>query len=172
MMTLAQLFATTAKFRQGKPVNPSHMTKVQTLAAIPVGQVFVCEARFKPLTELKMPFHQCTIVFHDMEFVLEKDAAHPVTVELEPGKIVYMNKPSVSKTKCKVRCTCAWYYFAGWFADNKRQAHAGTFMPRYIRKTPPPPIGRAYVNPSLTPNVCKHLLNFAIYLQQRKVIVG
>lgn len=170
MMTLAQLFTSTAQFRAGKPINPTRMTKVQTLAAIPVGNMFVCEARFQPLTELTMPFHQATIVFHNMEFVLQKDPDHPVTVELEPGRIVYMNKPSVSKNQCKVRCTCAWYYFASWFANKKRQVFAGTDMPKYVRKTPPPPYGRAYVNPGMIPNICKHTTAFAVYLQQKKVI--
>src|SRR5271165_5893402 len=115
MMTLAQLFASTARFRAGKKKNPTAMTKIQTLAAIPVGNIFVCEARFRPLTELDMPFHQATIVFHEMEFVLEKDNEHSVTVELEPGKIVYCNRPSIMKNTVRIRCTCSWTYYAYWY---------------------------------------------------------
>ena len=77
------------------------MTKVQTLAAAPVGNIFCSQIRFRPLSELSMPFYEATIIFHNMEFVLEKDEAHPITVELEPGKITYMNRPRKNKVRKK-----------------------------------------------------------------------
>ena len=171
MMTLAQLLASTAQFRAGKPKNPTAMTKVQTLSAVPIGNYFVTEARFRPLTELDMPFHQCTIVWHNMEFAEYRDEEHTITVEMDPTKIVYMARPKISSTPVRVRCTCATFYFCSWYADAKHQVLAGSNMPAYIRRSAPPPYGRPYANPQGIVNVCKHIVDFCAYLQKKRVII-
>ena len=57
-----------------------------------------------------------------------------------------------------VRCSCPAYYFWCWYANHSAGCNFGTRFAPYIRKTPPPPVGLPYRNPSNIPMICKHLI--------------
>jgi hypothetical protein len=154
-------------------MHPTAMTGISTLAAIPVGNSFVMEARFRPLTELKAPFHQASIVFAELEFALEKDAKHPVTVdlvELGKKKLVYMEKPSVSRSRCRVRCTCSAFFFYYSWAVKLQGNQAGQDFPKYTRVSPPS--GIPPKNPRNFAGVCKHIAALVVWGQKNKIITG
>jgi len=64
----------------------------------------------------------------------------------------------------------AYYYFS--IASNAQIGGqiGGWMFKRYIRKTPPPPVGRPYANPALIPTLCKHLVFLVNILRERDLI--
>lgn len=78
--------------------------------------------------------------------------------------------PSIRSDKAKVLCTCDAYYYYFWYYNKQQDAHSGRDLPKYTRKTPPPPVGRDFKNPQKIPGMCKHLAFLIRELRRAKVI--
>lgn len=80
------------------------------------------------------------------------------------GKPIYFKPPTVSTSEVKLKCQCQdfRFYWEKELYDNK--SLIGNWR-RYVRKTPPPPEGRPYVNPDELVGYCKHIHNFLEHLK-------
>lgn len=81
-----------------------------------------------------------------------------VTFTASDGEEYNIQPIKLSVNNVKVRCQCLDHYFrfATWNFNDK--SIYGRAPKPYRRKTPPPPIGRPWANPSRTPGLCKHIL--------------
>lgn len=77
------------------------------------------------------------------------------------GEDYWVEKINLRKQKAVVRCDCKDFIFTWSYSDFKHACLWGPPPKKYIRKTPPPPKGRPYRNPSQFPGYCKHI--FFIY---------
>jgi len=64
-------------------------------------------------------------------------------------------------TPVRVSCGCKAYYFYFEHWNVSAGCHARRERIPYVRKTPPPPEGRPYINPQHLPGMCKHLMALA-----------
>ena len=84
------------------------------------------------------------------------------------GHTYYIEKPSLSKTTIRVRCSCKDFYFSFALWDYMQRAIVGPKPKKYTRKTPSPEQGgRAYRNPRKIPGLCKHIFNALRYLKSK-----
>lgn len=166
MLTLKELFAGTAELRD--KVNPTSSFGVTKVVPSPnLGNILAVQYRFNPLTDKSRSYYDSTIVFHGLEFTQTKDDEHPVGIEVFPGQVVYMAKPSFENTDVSVLCLCADYYYTWWYYTMRKRSHAGVALPAYTRKTAPPPVGMPFRNSSRSPGICKHLLRMTRDLRQK-----
>ena len=77
----------------------------------------------------------------------------------------------------RVDCFCSCPDFAwrfSYFVDSRFKALVGQVLGEikgYKRKTPPPPEGRPFVNPSSMPGMCKHLIQLVTTMAKNKAII-
>lgn len=159
MLTIVQLRQSTAlaKPQQGesRPVsilstNPTLQNKTLTINA---------EARGEKI-------YQLVLVFYNVQYSLERDGLHPLTVRSRLGDIFYMQPVSESINPIQVRCNCPYYRFAWAHWNRQEKALSGPAFPTYIRKT----ATRPEVNSSHLPGVCKHLLSLFERLRKDKIL--
>jgi hypothetical protein len=108
-----------------------------------------------------------TVIFYSMDFVDEKDGAHPQVINLVPkhGKNEVVTKWAApidaSQTPCAVRCSCSDFQYRWEWYLKKVGSLAGGFKARpYTRKTKT----RPSVNPMKTPGCCKHIYQLALLI--------
>lgn len=159
--TLATLMAGTASLRT--KVNQVGTFGITDIAPLPdvneQGKVdLAIEATFNPFSDLSRTYYKTVVIFDELTYQKERDATHPLRLELFPGIFLYCQRPSISKNTVRVRCLCAdWIFFYFW-ATKERGATAGKDFKPYVKKTDSP-----YRNPS-TPGLCKHLIRLSEYL--------
>ena len=79
------------------------------------------------------------------------------------------DKPVLGTSRAMVRCSCDSYFFYFAYPNKKAKALLGGRLKTYQRKTPPPPKGRPYKNPSNIPGLCKHLIFLSKFLQEKGI---
>lgn len=110
--------------------------------------------------------HRVAIMFSGLKFAKEPFKGC-ITVEYK-GKVFYAEKPSLSKTTIRVRCSCKDFYFCFSLWDYLNRAIVGPKPKKYTRKTPSPSQGgRPYVNPGKIPGLCKHIFWLLKYLKTK-----
>lgn len=108
--------------------------------------------------------------FFSVDFVDEKDKAHPLTVDTASGVTLAAEQMKSHKHPVQVRCNCSDFSFRwGWY-DAKKRALSGPNSYAYKRKTPFPG-GYPKVNPKSLPGYCKHLHTFLLLLQKRRILI-
>ena len=80
--------------------------------------------------------------------------------------------PSLSKNPVRVSCSCPAYYYYFSYYNKMGGAHARRPLKGYVRKTPPPPVGRPFTNEPKLAGACKHVLAFANYLHDNDYQLG
>lgn len=110
-----------------------------------------------------------TIIFYDVNFSDKKDSKHTLlavaSTEVPPS---YAEKPDMNKHPVRVYCGCEWFHFASeWYL-----AKAGSLMPARKPRSYVKAKGstRKSVNPLQLPCCCKHLLQFALELENRGLV--
>ena len=84
-----------------------------------------------------------------------------------PKKKLYcVEKPTMSKTKVKVRCSCEDFFFTYAFWNKGKDGLYGGPLKPYKRKT----TDRPERNPKHVPGMCKHLFKLVDELRVNKVI--
>jgi len=161
----------------GKPrqqVNPVASFSVSKLAPIPAFDAFAVQFRFLPYSDTSRTFYEVTYLFHDITYVEEQDAEHDLGVEIVPGTVRYINRPSYTRSPVQVSCMCQDFAFCFAVALDRRDSLAAnlSYYPSagYIRRTPPPPSGRPWANEKMVPTICKHLLRSVRTLSQKSFI--
>lgn len=82
------------------------------------------------------------------------------------GAELFLQTPT-SKTKCRLRCQCADYYFMWEYWNKQNKALLGPHK-TYVRVSPPS--GRPPVNPDEAPGLCKHLLAMVKFLVDNRIL--
>jgi len=166
--SLAKLLAST---KQLLPYFNKH-NKIEMNSAIyhPRTQQLVVRAQVKALTDKSRTAYPETITFFRVTSKEQADAVHKIPVQLPAGQTVYIKQLSVKDNPVNLRCNCKNFYFMWQWWDFKQKALAGPRMKPYVRKTPPPPEGRPFVNPEKLPGLCKHLHGTMQKLIQMKVL--
>ena len=110
--------------------------------------------------------HRVVIMFSGVKFAREYfKGCIEVTYK---GHTYYIEKPSLSKTTIRVRCSCKDFYFCGAYPNYINRCIVGPKPKKYTRKTPPPSQGgRAYRNPKNQSMMCKHIFNALRYLKSK-----
>lgn len=106
---------------------------------------------------------QCTTTIH------RKDSERSYRCVIDFFGIEEGEKPSFSRSPCRVSCQCRAYYFYFAFYNTKKDAHARGHMRPYVPK-PPPKKKVGPWNPNHVPGVCKHLAAFGQLLLDSKEI--
>ena len=107
-----------------------------------------------------------TATFYNVDYSMEKDEAHPLTVRAEKGHQAYMEQIVESQHPVQVRCQCPDYRhtYAHW--NKQQKALSGRAFPSYERKTTWMPER----NPKHQPGICKHLIGLFERLRRDKII--
>jgi hypothetical protein len=160
MLTVSSLRSSTAsaQLKQGDPrpvsilsSNPLLQNKTLTIKA---------EAR-------GMKVYPMVLVFYNVDYSLERDAAHPLSVRPRLGEPFFMAPVSEGTNPVQVRCQCPFFRFAWAHWNHESKALSGAPLPTYIRKT----TTRPEVNASHTPGVCKHIIGFFTRLHSDRILV-
>ena len=77
----------------------------------------------------------------------------------------YIRKIDVKKNPMLVRCSCKDYFFTWRWENFKYNALYGALGRKYIRKTPPPPAGYPYRNPTKVTGFCRHIYQVMMLLK-------
>ena len=164
--TAKSLFASTVSFKswRKKYSKPGSMVLRKPVPYRGTSSVLF-NATFKGVSQYP-DTHRVVILFSGLKFAAEpfKDCLH---VEYK-GTVYYVEKPSLSKTTIRVRCSCKDFYFCFSFWDYLNRAIVGPKPKKYTRKTPPPSQGgRPEVNPNHFVGYCKHTFYLLKYLKQK-----
>lgn len=171
MATLQQLLRSTGALRTN--VNPTADFGVSKLLPIPPSGALVVQGRFTALTDRKhMKFYEPTIIFLGIEYTNKKDGQHPKSVEVTPGAVLFYNQPSLTRSDCMVVCQCMDYKFTWGYYNRQEGSDIMKYDYSYTRKTPPPPEGYPYRNPTESPGLCKHLIRLGKYLKDKGFVTG
>lgn len=113
--------------------------------------------------------HSVSIMFSGLKFAKEYFKG---CIEVQyKGHYYYIEKPSLSKTTIRVRCSCKDFYFCGAYPDYINRCILGPKPKPYVRKTPPPSQGgRNYRNPRKISMLCKHIFNALRYLKSKGLV--
>lgn len=107
---------------------------------------------------------QCTAAVHRKE----SEKTYKCVIDffgVEDGE-----KPSFSKSPCRVSCSCRAYYFYFAHPNTIKDAHARGRMRPYVPK-PPPKKKVGPWNPNDVPGVCKHLAAFGQLLRDSNYLL-
>ncbi len=172
MLTLRQLVESTRAIRTR--FNPTGRASITRLAPVPAGEAFAVQMRIEAVSDASMRYYDSTVVLFDIEYVAQKDPQHPLGVEVTPGQVLFFNRPSMGSTKAQCTCTCKnWYFQWQFYVDRAGSLSYDYFHgARYVRKTPPPPLGRPYQNPRRVPGVCKHIARLIQIMRDRGFLVN
>lgn len=105
--------------------------------------------------------YKCLMQFGNVHYQDNKDAKHPLKIEVFPGRWKFMTIPSSTRDWVKVSCSCPDYYWTWWYYNKtKALAYAGDdpTLPQGRRAD-----GSSYGtipgsrNDAQTPGLCKHL---------------
>lgn len=102
-----------------------------------------------------------TIAFYNVSMSTTRDAEHQVLAKDRDSNEYYLERISMSKHKCQVRCSCRDFYFTWQWWDRSNKALFGPNFPKYVRKTTTWPER----NPGHYPGLCKHLMGFVEQLK-------
>jgi hypothetical protein len=144
--------------------NTFGITKIIGSPVPEIGNTLGIEATFKALTDKSRSFYKTLLVFYGLNYVMTRDDAHPLRIEVFPNIFIYCERPKISSTACGVRCLCADYYYTWWFFNKQKGAYVGSEPPPYTRVSPPS--GLPPRNPLHTPGLCKHLIRLVEYVSK------
>ncbi len=175
MLSLRNLVTNWSSYTyDGRPrtqVNDVASFSLSKIAPIPAFDSIALQFRFLPFSDQSRTFYEVTFLFHEVSYQDEKDELHDLGIQIMPGTVQYIQRPSYSLTPCAVGCMCAdfCWTWAHYVNDRGSGAAALSYYPStgYIRKTPPPPRGRPWRNPNRTASICKHLMIAGRQLSQR-----
>lgn len=85
------------------------------------------------------------------------------------SEVIYFRKPRISENPVALKCSCDDFRFVWEFPLSQKNSLIGSFR-RYVRKTPPPPVGLPFRNPADHPGFCKHVWNLVGGLKEKKLI--
>lgn len=164
--TAKSLFLSTIKFKAWRK-KYSKCGKITMARPIPYrGTASVLfSASIKGVTQYPDD-HRTSIMFSGLKFAKEPFKGC-IDVEYK-GYTYYIEKPSLSKTTIRVRCSCKDFYFCFSLWDYLQRVILGPKPKAYKRKTPSPSQGgRPYVNPDKIPGLCKHIFWLLQYLKSK-----
>ena len=146
-------------------LNPVASYSVSKICPIPAFNAIAIQFKFLPYSDARFTYYECTFLHHDMEFQEERDVDHDLAIEVTPGHIMYLQRPSYTQTPTQVACGCAdfnWTFAVAVDAVDSGAANVAYYPSYgYRRVTLAPPIGRPFKNPTGTPTLCKHLFRAA-----------
>lgn len=96
---------------------------------------------------------------------IQNDEVYCPTIEGLGNFVIYAPDKNSKLFSGVVVKNCPDFQFRFSWEDRAQQALYGGPPKVYIRKTPPPPLGRPEVNPEFIPGICKHLYDFAKQLE-------
>lgn len=114
--------------------------------------------------------HRINILFIGLDVSREPKDGY-IKVEDNTG-VYYFNKPSLSNTISRNRCSCHDYFFTWGIWNFNNGALFGDKPRPYRRLTPPPPKGYPYRNPNKICGICKHVYNAMKYLQATGYVIN
>lgn len=159
MLTIASLRSSTAaaQISQGDPrpvsvlsSNPILQNKTLTIKA---------EARGTKV-------YPMVLVFYNVDYSLEKDGSHSLSVRPRLGEPFFMAPISEGVNPIQVRCGCPFFKFAWAHWNHASKALSGAPLPTYTRKT----TTRPEVNVLHAPGVCKHIIGFFNRLHSDRIL--
>lgn len=164
LWTIRSLYRSTVK------VSPSrryyvNSKELRLVKIIPYAGMKSLLFHFEHMGLTQNALHQVFILFSRLENEVsenpfEEDPSY-LTFEYD-GMYYKFQKPNMSKTPVKVRCSCSDFYFTFAYWDFLRQALYGPKPRPYRRKT----TNRKPRNPGKYPGFCKHVANSCIYLEK------
>ena len=98
----------------------------------------------------------CSIQFLGINFEDAPTQSATEDAQDSKGQAVFFEKPFAERTPVKLKCSCTDFRFRTEKPLHDKKSLIGNWR-KYIRKTPPPPLGRPFVNPDNIPNFCKHV---------------
>ncbi|MGI0075925.1 MAG: hypothetical protein ACREAU_00785 [Nitrosopumilaceae archaeon] len=101
--------------------------------------------------------YKTTVGFSKVTFEKENTDSN-VTFKASDGQDYNIIPIKLGVNNVRVRCQCLDFYYRFGGFDYTDKSLYGRAPKPYVRKTPPPPIGRPFVNPMKTPGVCKHIM--------------
>lgn len=167
--TAKTLFRSTVKFKKWRK-NYSKSGKITAHQPIPfrgTGSILFTQLH-KGVTQAP-DNHKVVIMFSGLKFS-DKSFRNCLQVEYK-GSTYYIEKPKLSKTTIRVRCSCKDFYFCFSLWDYQTRCIVGPKPKKYTRKTPAPPVGRPYRNPKKFPGLCKHVFNALEYLKSKGYVL-
>ncbi|MHA2202615.1 MAG: hypothetical protein ACW991_02890 [Candidatus Hodarchaeales archaeon] len=102
------------------------------------------------------------VQFFKVKFSKEKKKDYePVNVD---GTLWYYKVPTIRSNPAKLKCSGPDFRFRFEKELSDEKGLIGNWR-RYVRKTPPPPVGRPYANPDHYLGFCKHTYSLLKYLK-------
>lgn len=162
--TVKGLLASTSKFKSWRERGYSSSKSRHIVKVIPyVGtNMFVCQQEHFGMTV--NAHHMINLAFYDMEVTAEEMPLDFFMVVSYKGRNWYVEKPDLSKSHFRCRCTCPDFYFRFAYWNWKQNAIFGPKPRQYVRKTRT----RAPVNPRGIPGFCKHIHNALLLMQSNQ----
>jgi hypothetical protein len=161
----------------GRPraqVNAVASFSVSKIVPIPMFKAIAVQFRFLPYSDISRSFYESTFLFYDITYQDEQDIDHDLGIEIVPGTVKYIQRPSYSQSPCAVACMCLDFAYSWALSLEQRGSGAANISyyvsHNYVRKTPNPPLGRPFRNPLAVPSICKHLLRSSRALSQRNFL--
>lgn len=106
------------------------------------------------------------IQFFNIEFKDKEDEEYNLSVMVK-GKKWWYKLPKLSVNSVKLKCSCFDFRFKFEKELQDKKGLIGRFR-KYKRKTPPPPVGRGFANPTHVLGFCKHMWTFTWFLKRTK----
>ena len=131
----------------------------------PTGRV-----RFDGTREVRQEAYKVLIQFTGIE-ILDGNSEMDSSWEKDYKRIDYQGTPyyvrkiNMQKNPMLVRCTCKDFFHTWRWEDFKYGVLYGALGRKYIRKTPPPPQGYPYRNPTHVPGYCRHVYQLVMLLK-------
>jgi len=157
--TLEDLFRGRAELRD-KKVNPPRPSKVRRMLPIPRNRAIIVQGE-----SYGTKMYQLTLTFYKVDFSLEEDAKHPLSVSLGDGQYVWSEQLLVRKHPVQIRCSCPDFRWTWGHWDHIVSALSGPDWPAYVRKT-----NRGPRNPLKVPGLCKHVVGLMEVMQKQRIL--
>jgi hypothetical protein len=110
--------------------------------------------------------YSVTITFYNVDYSLERDPEHPLTVIAEVGHRAYMEPITMGGHPAQIRCSCEDFKFSYATWNRKEKSLSGRAFPSYERKTDT----RPERNVQQIPGMCKHVLSLIDRLRKDRIL--
>jgi len=107
-------------------------------------------------SETKSDTYRVTVQFMGMKFSKAQSPAFPMVGKLKDGRDVFFAIPTIHRNAIMYRCSCPDFRHRFGFQTMKNRSLIGA-PKKYVRKTPPWPIGYPKVNSTDKIGYCKHV---------------
>lgn len=139
---------------------PIHMTGLEITPYVPSKQLR-CEAKMQNGGNT----YNCVIQFDGVTFE-DEDMPTNVTFTATDGEDYNIIPANARNNDVLVRCNCLDFYYRFAVYNQNDGSLYGNPTPPYQRKTN----NRPPANPGKVPGLCKHLMKFADFLHQTKIV--